>query len=109
MPTLHGVSDGTEVARDLEVEDRGAEVLLSVHPPGNTGSGQDILVPRESLLGAVRAGEGRISGVSPVQRTPKECVIERRPEGLRIQVHPASGLGSWWVVVRPVELEAALA
>jgi hypothetical protein len=109
MRTIQGVSDGDESPRLLDVEVRGDEVFLSIHPPENERAGQDILVPCGALREAVSAGEGRLSGVSPVRRDPKECEVERRPEGLRVKVHPASGKGGWWVLVRPSDLQAALA
>lgn len=107
MPVLQGLSDGDDVPRELEVEVRGSEVYLFAHPPGNTQSGQEILVPLAALRGAIRAaGATEIAGVSPVRRTPKVCEVEQRPEGLRLQIHPQSRKGSWWVLVRLADLRA---
>lgn len=108
MPVIQGLSDGDEVPRLIEVEPRGADVWLWVHPAASTRSGQDILVPRAELTDALRRGEGRVAGVSPVRRTPKVCEVERRPEGLLVKVHPESGKGSWWVTVPAGAVEAAL-
>jgi hypothetical protein len=107
MQTLSGISVGGEGARELEVERRDDEVYLYLHPPGNRQSGQEIVVNRKALIDAVRGDGGRLDGTSPTQGNPKECIVERRPDGLCLQIHPTSGLSSWWIVVREAELAAA--
>jgi hypothetical protein len=108
MPTLQGLSDGDEVPRVLDVEPHGRDIILRVHTGSGSQSGQDILLLRGELEAAVRRGVGRVEGVSPVRRTPKVCEVERRPEGVRFQIHPASGKGSWWVVVPAAAVDAVL-
>jgi len=84
--TIQGVSDGVEKPRDLDIDVRSEQCLLWIHPPGKKGSGQKI-VPNAALLTAIQAGNGHIDGASPVRGSPKKCLIERRPEGLRVQIY----------------------
>ena len=107
MPTIHAHSDGG-VPRDLDVETRENEVFLHAHPPGNLAEGQDILVPRELLIRAIHLRQGQIAGFSQVKRTAKECVIAWQTDGIRVEIHPASGSGSWWVIVNADALVAAV-
>lgn len=106
MVTLRGLSYRREVLRLLEVERRGPEVYLHIHRPGTEA--QEILVPRPELLEAIRQGGGELAGFSPARRTPKECLIESRPEGLRLRIHSESRKGAWSILVRQTELNAAL-
>ena len=108
MRTLRGVSDDSEEPRDLDVEIRGSEIYLYVHPRGNLKSGKKTLVQSSALQTAFANQNGVISGVSPTRRYPMECAIELRPEGLLVKIQPLSQKSSWWVIIRPADLTGAL-
>ena len=58
-----------------------------------------VLVLDDAII--LRNGDGQ----TPI----KDFEVDSRPEGLRFKIHPESGKGSWWVLVRTPEVEAALA
>lgn len=108
MTRLSGFADESDVARELDIEHQGDEVFLWAHPPDNTESGQKIVVPKATIIAAVRTGNGRVNGFSPTRRSPKECIVESKADGILLKIHPISGAGSWWVLVNASELESAI-
>jgi hypothetical protein len=108
MHTLHGFSTD-ELPRDLDVEVRGDQVYLYMHPPGNDEAGQKILVlvPKAQLLHAVRSYSVRIEGKAPKRGNAKACVVTAIPAQIEIAIHTPSA--EWWMIVKRQDLEAALA
>jgi hypothetical protein len=105
MPTIQGVSDDGS-SRSLDVENRGAEVYLFMHPPNNRGVGQKILIRTDALRNAIRSQRTGIAGCTPARRQSKLCRITAIPDRIEISIQTTTV--EWWMEVSRTDLERAL-
>src|SRR4051794_25690426 len=105
MQRIEGCSVQGE-PRSLDIEVRGCEVYLYVHPSNEESiSGQEILVPLDKLREAIRPRSVCLAGFSPERRNPKHCEVAI--DKVTISIHTENK--EWWVEVSRAKLEQALA
>jgi hypothetical protein len=104
MQAIQGASFET-LARALDVEVRGSEVYLFVHPPG-AESGSRIVIPLAELREAVRPRRIQIMGKAPQGADAKTCEVTLIPEHVALEIKTSAT--QWWITVRRQDLEAAL-